>query len=139
MEAHLWIKLLGCARSANVRFRPQADTRDRSLILRGLCADTAHIADGSLREVADFRSHWITVYECPSEEVLDEFTEVGDPRWVFPLLDLSVGVKDRLVVAEQAVLSQVVSRIRMIDYKTVSIIAFEQTPLGCYREADHLT
>lgn len=92
-----------------------------------------------LREVGDFRSHWITVYECPSEAVLHDFMEVGDPRWVFPLLDLSVGVKDRLVVAEQAVLKRAVSRIRMIDYKTVSIIAFEQTLLGCYREAGHLT
>ena len=63
--------------------------------------------------------------------------EVGDPRWVFPLLDLSPGVKEQLAIAEPPLLQLAVSRIRMIDYKTVSIVGFEQTLLGCYREADH--
>ncbi|WP_144900222.1 hypothetical protein [Luteimonas cucumeris] len=87
-----------------------------------------------LREVGDFRSHWITVYECPSGLPLHNFMEVGDPRWIFPLLDLSLGVKDRLANADPSLVELAVSRIRTIDYKTVSIVGFEQTLLGVYSE-----
>ncbi|WP_343205891.1 hypothetical protein [Rhodanobacter sp. MP1X3] len=91
----------------------------------------------ALHEVGDFRAHWISVFECPSGASLHNFVEVGDPRWIFPLLDLSLGVKDRLVDADQALVKLAVSRIRMIDYKTVTIIGFEQTLLGCYKESSH--
>jgi hypothetical protein len=91
-----------------------------------------------LREVGNFRSHWITVYECPSGMPLHDFIEVGDPRWVFPLLDLSPGVKDRLATADPSLLKLAVSRIRRIDHRTVSIVAFEQTLLGGYRDVDHV-
>ncbi len=87
-----------------------------------------------LREVGDFRSHWITVYECPSDLPLHDFMEVGDPRWVFPLLGLNLGVKERLVDADPSLIDIAVSRIKMIDYKTVSIVGFEQTLLGVYTE-----
>ena len=87
-----------------------------------------------LREVGDFRSHWITVYECPSDLPLHDFMEVGDPRWVFPLLGLNLGVKERLVNADPSLVELAVSRIKMIDYKTVSIVGFEQTLLGVYTE-----
>ncbi|WP_369935911.1 hypothetical protein [Xanthomonas tesorieronis] len=87
-----------------------------------------------LREVGDFRSHWITVYECSSTLPLHDFLEVGDPRWIFPLLNLDLGVKDRLVDAEPSLVELAVSRIRMIDYKTVSIVGFEQTLLGAFSE-----
>ena len=89
-----------------------------------------------LRRVGDFRSYWLTVYECPSEAPLHDFLEVGDVRWVFPLLDLGLGVKDRLTHAEVSLIKLAVSRIRTIDYKTVSIVGFEHTLLGCYRESD---
>ena len=87
-----------------------------------------------LREVGDFRSHWITAYECPSGLPLHDFLEAGDPRWTFPLLDLSLGVKDRLLSADPSLVALAASRIRMIDYKTVSIVGFEQTLLGVYSE-----
>ena len=87
-----------------------------------------------LREVGDFRSYWITVYECPSELPLHDFLEAGDPRWSFPLLDLNLGVKDRLANADPSLIKLAVSRIRMIDYKTVSIVAFEQTLLGTFSD-----
>jgi len=87
-----------------------------------------------LREFGDFRSHWITVYECPSELPLHDFLEVGDPRWIFPLLDLNLGVKDRLTNADPSLVELAVSRIRMIDYKTVSIVGFEQTLLGTFSD-----
>ena len=84
--------------------------------------------------MGDFRSHWITVYECPSDLPLHDFMEVGDPRWVFPLLGLNLGVKERLVDADPSLIDIAVSRIKMIDYKTVSIVGFEQTLLGVYTE-----
>ncbi|UKE77994.1 hypothetical protein KM317_01670 [Xanthomonas translucens pv. arrhenatheri] len=87
-----------------------------------------------LREVGDFRSCWITVYECPGKRPLHDFLEVGDPRWTFPLLDLNPGVKDRLVNADPALVELAVSRIRMIDYKTISIVDFEKTLLGAFSE-----
>nr|WP_231103676.1 hypothetical protein [Xanthomonas translucens] len=59
---------------------------------------------------------------------------MGDPRWTFPLLDLNPGVKDRLVNADPALVELAVSRIRMIDYKTVSIVDFEKTLLGAFSE-----
>jgi hypothetical protein len=86
----------------------------------------------ALREVDDFRSHWLTVYECPSGAPLHAFVEVGDARWVFPLLDLGAGVKDRLLGAAPSLVQLAVSRIRIIDYKTVSIVGFEQTLLGIH-------
>ncbi|WP_338123711.1 hypothetical protein [Xanthomonas bonasiae] len=87
-----------------------------------------------LREVGDFRSYWLIVYECPSKLPLHDFLEVGDPRWTFPLLDLNPGVKDRLFDAAPSLVELAVSRIRMIDYKTVSIAGFEQTLLGTFSE-----
>lgn len=88
----------------------------------------------ALGEVGDFRSHWLTVYACPSGHPLHAFVEVSDARWVFPLLDLSAGVKERLLGADPALVQLAVSRIRMVDYKTVSIVGFEQTLLGTHPE-----
>lgn len=87
-----------------------------------------------LREAGDFRRYWITVYQCPSTLPLHDFLEVGDPRWIFPLLNLDLGVKDRLVDAESSLVELAVSRIRMIDYKTVSIVGFEHTLLGTFSD-----
>ena len=60
--------------------------------------------------------------------------EVGDPRWVYPLLDLNLGVKDRLANADRSLVELAVSRIKPIDYKSVTIDDFEQTLLGVYSE-----
>ena len=87
-----------------------------------------------LREVGDFRRYWITVYECPSALPGHDFLKVADPRWTFPLLDLNPGVKDRLAHADPSLVELAVSRIRMLDYKTVSIVGFEQTLLGAFSE-----
>ncbi|MDR6674382.1 hypothetical protein J2Y70_003006 [Xanthomonas translucens] len=59
---------------------------------------------------------------------------MGDSRWTFPLLDLNLGVKDRLTNADPSLVELAASRIRMIDYKTVSIVGFEQTLLGIFPE-----
>ena len=90
----------------------------------------------TLREVGDFRSFWITLLECPNRPLIHSFLEVADPRWIYPLLDLDTGIGDKLVAAEPDLIRLAVSRIRRIDYKTVSIVGFEHTLLGCYQEAD---
>ncbi|HKR65472.1 MAG TPA: hypothetical protein VJZ00_17210 [Thermoanaerobaculia bacterium] len=84
-----------------------------------------------LREVGDFRRFWLTVYVCPTNE-LDAFLHVADNRWIYPLQELQRGVLDALRVADDAKLELAVSRIKRIDYKTVSIVGFEHTLLGCY-------
>ena len=89
-----------------------------------------------LREIGELRHLWITVYECPSGLPFHEFLWVADTRWVFPLLELGTGVKERLLAAEPSLVELAVSRIRMIDHKTVSIVGFEHTLLGCYREPE---
>lgn len=50
-------------------------------------------------------------------------------------MNLDLGVKDRLVDAAPSLVELAVSRIRMIDYKTVSIVGFEQTLLGTFSES----
>jgi hypothetical protein len=91
-----------------------------------------------LRPVGDFASLWFTIFECSSGSEFHDFMEVGDPRLVFPLLDLSLDVKRRLLESDSELVKLAASRIKMINYKTVSIVAFEQTISGSYREADHV-
>jgi hypothetical protein len=79
----------------------------------------------------------VAVFECTDRPGVHNFLEVGDTRNVFPLLDLGLGVKEKLVEASESEFKTAVSRIRTIDYKTVSIVGFEHTLLGCYREFDH--
>lgn len=54
-------------------------------------------------------------------------------------MNLDLGVKDRLVDAESSLVELAVSRIRMIDYKTVSIVGFEQTLLGTFSDPGKAT
>ena len=91
-----------------------------------------------LTSVGDYHSLWFTVFECSSGADFHDFMEVGDARLVFPLLDLGLDVKRRLLESNMALVRLAASRIKRIDYKTVSIIGFEQTILGSYREADHV-
>lgn len=59
---------------------------------------------------------------------------IADSKHVFPLLQLSLGVKERLVGAEQSLVTLAASRIQTIDHRTVSIVQFEHTLLGCYKK-----
>ena len=90
-----------------------------------------------LREVGDFGIHWFTVFECSSGSHCHDFIEIGDQRWIFPLLDLSHGVKQCLLASDQALVKLAASRLKRVDCKTVSIVGFEQTITNTYREADH--
>ena len=52
-------------------------------------------------------------------------------RWIYPLLQLDRGIA-RMTEADENLLRLSFSRVKHIDYKTVSIVAFEQTLLSCY-------
>ncbi|OHX22224.1 hypothetical protein [Xanthomonas alfalfae] len=91
-----------------------------------------------LREIGDFRPHWFSVYECKSGAPLHDFIQIADSKHVFPLLQLSLGGKERLVGAEQSLVTLAASRIQTIDHKTVSIVQFEHTLLGCYKKPSPL-
>jgi len=74
--------------------------------------------------------YWCTLLECP-ESTCPGYIQVGDPQWVYPLLQLTTGVLPALKTASPQMLDEAFERIERIDYKTVSIVRFEQTILGC--------
>src|SRR5690606_35205220 len=92
----------------------------------------------TLQQARDLTHLWLTPYECTGSTEAHHFLEVGDARWVYPLLELQVGVMARLKEADNSLLEIARSRIHSVDYKTVSIVGFEHTLLGCYREQDHV-
>jgi hypothetical protein len=84
-----------------------------------------------LLEPRDLRHHWLRLLRCPSCSA-GYFLEVADSRWIFPMLRLEPGVSKKLLDADDALLRTAVERIRRIDCKTLSIVDFEHTLLGCY-------
>jgi len=90
-----------------------------------------------LKQVGDFASLWFLIYECPNGEHCPDYIEVGDSRWIFPLLELQANVKKCLLSANSDLVQLAATRIKQIDYKTVSIIGFEHTLLGCYRDENN--
>ena len=77
---------------------------------------------------------WIAFYKCPM--TTDAYLEIADPRWIYPLQILESGVLEKALVAWDELLELAAQRIKVIDYKTVSIIFFEKTLLGNYRAAE---
>ena len=87
-----------------------------------------------LDEAGDFRRFWFSAFVC-SANPRHEFLHIADARWIYPLLNLQTGVIEALRSADEATVKLAVSRIKFIDYKTVSIVGFEHTLLGCYDTA----
>ena len=90
-----------------------------------------------LNEVGDFSELWFTVFECSSGSTSHDFIEIGDQRCVFPLLELDLGVKQCLLESDEGIVKLAASRIKRFDYKTVSIVGFEQTVTDTYHEGAH--
>ena len=86
---------------------------------------------GRLAEPRDLRRFWIRLLKCPTC-VPGEFLEVGDARWIYPLQRLEPGSCQQLMEGEESTIRTAVERIRSLDYKTVSIVAFEATLSGSY-------
>lgn len=85
----------------------------------------------TLKEPRDLRAHWLRLLKCP-RCVAGDFLEVADARWIFPMQRLDLGVSEKIVAADDALIRTAAGRIRQIDYKTVSTVDFEHTMLGCY-------
>ncbi|HEX8465256.1 MAG TPA: hypothetical protein VF627_11620 [Abditibacterium sp.] len=69
-------------------------------------------------------SLWITFYVCSG--CRQSYLEVADPRWVYPLQFLELGVLEKALQASDEQLKTAASKIEIIDYKTVSIVGFEK-------------
>ena len=91
-----------------------------------------------LREFGDCRANWVSVFECTDRPNVHNFIWVAHTKWDFPLLELGLGVKEKLADSTESQVKLAVSRLRIVDYKTVSIVGFEHTLLGCYRASDHV-
>lgn len=88
---------------------------------------------GALEVIRDLGHHWAQAYWCSKNRV-HAFIRIIDARWTYPLLELQTGVANAIEQASEEKLSAAFSRIKWVDYKTVSIIFFEHTLLGCYDE-----
>ncbi len=85
-----------------------------------------------LKEVGDFSKFWFKAYKCKKSN--DSFIEVMDMRWIYPLQNLEKGIIQTLETTDDATIEKAFSRIKRIDYKTISIAFFEKTILNIYDE-----
>jgi hypothetical protein len=82
-----------------------------------------------LKEIGDFRRYWCNVYESAAGGYIRVVGQQSDL-----LIPLQIGVLDRIKKASPELLDEAFNRIRHVDYKTVSVVDFEHTLLGCYRQ-----
>jgi hypothetical protein len=73
---------------------------------------------------------WLIPYRCSYIECHKTYIEVLDMRNIYPLLETFPNIPETLLEAHEGLQKLALSRIRLYDYKTVSIIDFEKTLLG---------
>ncbi|CAN5896538.1 hypothetical protein BH11VER1_BH11VER1_02390 [soil metagenome] len=78
-----------------------------------------------------FEKLWIDLFECP-QACEPGYLYIYDKKWIIPLQVLSPGVPQRLKEISLEEAERSLNRLRQIDYKTISIVAFERTILGSY-------
>jgi hypothetical protein len=83
-----------------------------------------------------FHAHYSRLYRC-SHESIRNFLEVVGTLHSYPLQNLENGVAEILMEASEEIIDKAFSRIKYIDYKTISIIYFEQTLLGIYQNKEY--
>ena len=88
---------------------------------------------GFLETLRDLSAYWAEAYRCSTDRN-HTFIRIIDSRWIYPLLNLQMGVADAINEASEETLKLAFSRIKRIDYKTVSVVFFEHTLLHCYDE-----
>ena len=82
-----------------------------------------------LNEVGDFREHWCVIYRSTTSA----YIQVHDAgKGDFPLIELQRGVFDKLMNASPELVTLAFGRLRPIDCRTISLLDFETTLLGCY-------
>jgi len=73
---------------------------------------------------------WVTAYRCSNNDCRTTYLEVKDMRWVFPLQETFPNIPEELMKASPEKLKEAQLLLYQIDYKTVSIVAFENLILG---------
>jgi hypothetical protein len=86
---------------------------------------------GELREIRDLSAFWAAAYRCSRNEEHTYF-RLSDARWIYPILPLQRVTAEKIEHASADDLALAFSRIKRIDYQTISIIFFEHTLLGQY-------
>ena len=76
--------------------------------------------------------YWISIYE--NQETETSYLYLLDMKWEYPLIKLNPGVSNKIKIADTETIKLACSRIKRIDYKTISTVDFEHTLLGCYKE-----
>jgi hypothetical protein len=71
---------------------------------------------------------WLSFLNCNS--CSQAYLQVADARWIYPLQFLELGVLQKAMSASEEALGAVAANISFIDYKTISIVAFEKALLG---------
>ncbi len=66
---------------------------------------------------------WIAFYRC--EHCRQCYLEVADARWIYPLLFLEAQVLENSLHLSDEALTIAARKIKVVDYKTVSIVEFE--------------
>lgn len=84
----------------------------------------------NLYKSLDLSQWWIELLHC--DNGCGYFLSVLDMRNIYPLQRLDRGVGQILLKAEDSTIELAVKRIKRIDHKTISVVFFEHTLLGCY-------
>ena len=84
-----------------------------------------------------FHRHCSSLYRCSSESFRNFLKIVGTHHSSYPLLNLDNGVAEILVEASEEIIDRAFIKIKYIDYKTISILYFEQTLLGFYQNKEY--
>lgn len=78
--------------------------------------------NGLLDEVRFCGPLWIAFYKC--NNCGQDYLNVADPRWIFPLQPLEPDVMRKALAASEEQLKVAVNRIEDINYHTVAIDGF---------------
>ena len=83
-----------------------------------------------------FHRHHSSLYRCSSESFRN-FLEIVGTHDSYPLLNLDNGVAEILMEASEEIIDRAFIRIKYIDYKTISIVYFEQTLLSIHQNKEY--
>ncbi|GMU22516.1 MAG: hypothetical protein AMXMBFR13_26020 [Phycisphaerae bacterium] len=75
-------------------------------------------------EPRDLTSLWLRLLECPIG--CGHFLEMGDSRWIYPLQRLEPEAARGMLDAPADAIKEARAHIQQVDYKTISIVAFEE-------------
>jgi hypothetical protein len=83
------------------------------------------------RSIRDLSGYWAEAWRCLAEPER-AFIRILDTRNSYPRLELQPGVAAAIEQADDELLRVAFARLKRVDHRTISILFFEQTLLGCY-------